>query len=156
MTFGSYIAGACNGDTPKMKLLSVWYLFDYLEIWLWHIIMGQSIGPLGSLQTKYEWFLVSGFIEVFLRIGQKLHKITNNCMKNRGSTTILTNLGVHPSNIHTKLEANPCCSSREEVKKVHADNNNNNNNDDGQRVIARCQTTDTGWSIESHSHIECD
>ena len=37
-------------------------------------------------------------------------------MKNRGSTPILTNLvGVHPRNIHTKFEANPC-GSREEVK----------------------------------------
>ena len=28
--------------------------------------------PLGTLQTKYERFLVSGFIEDFFRIGQKL------------------------------------------------------------------------------------
>ena len=71
---------------------------------------------MGILQTKYEWFLVSGFIEDFLRIGQKLHKITHNFMKNRGSTSILTNLvGVHPRNIHTKFEANPCSGSRKEV-----------------------------------------
>ena len=39
-------------------------------------------------------------------------------MKNRGSTLILTNLvGVHQKNIHTKLEANLCSGSREEVKK---------------------------------------
>ena len=39
-------------------------------------------------------------------------------MKNRGSTPTLTNLvGVHPKNIHTKFEANPCSSSREEVEK---------------------------------------
>ena len=38
-------------------------------------------------------------------------------MKNRGSTLILTNLvGVHPRNIHTKFEANPCSGSREEIK----------------------------------------
>ena len=38
-------------------------------------------------------------------------------MKNRGSTPILTNLvGVHPRNIHTKFEANPCSGSREEIK----------------------------------------
>ena len=38
-------------------------------------------------------------------------------MKNRGSTPILTNLvGVHPRNIHTKFEANPCSGSREEVE----------------------------------------
>ena len=39
-------------------------------------------------------------------------------MKNRGSTTILTNLvGVHPRNIHTKFEANPC-SGVKEVEKL--------------------------------------
>ena len=56
-------------------------------------------------------------------------------MKNRGSTPILTNLvGVHPRNVHTKFEANPCNGSREEVektKKVHADD------DEGHRAIAR-------------------
>ena len=32
--------------------------------------------PLGTLQTKHEWILVSGFIEEdLLRTGQKLHKI---------------------------------------------------------------------------------
>ena len=40
-------------------------------------------------------------------------------MKNKGSTTILTNLvGVHPRNIHTKFEANPCSSLKEEVENV--------------------------------------
>ena len=39
-------------------------------------------------------------------------------MKNKGSTLILTNLvGVHPRNIHTKCEANPCSGSREDVEK---------------------------------------
>ena len=44
-------------------------------------------------------------------------------MKNRGSTPILTNLGVHLSNIHTKFEANPCRGSREEVNNeiLHSD-----------------------------------
>ena len=38
-------------------------------------------------------------------------------MKNRGSTTILTNLvGVHPRNIHTKFEANLCSGLREVEK----------------------------------------
>ena len=47
-------------------------------------------GPLGTLKTKFEWFLVSGFIEEdFLRIGQKMHKITDNSIKNKGSTPIL-------------------------------------------------------------------
>ena len=63
-------------------------------------------------------------------------------MTNRGSTPILTNLvGVHPRNIHTKFEANPCSGSREEVKKpkkVYADDNDD---DDGHRVIARVTLT---------------
>ena len=57
-------------------------------------------------------------------IGQKLHKITHDSMKNRGSTPILTNLvGVHPRNIHTKYEANLCSGSRDEVKNgiLHSD-----------------------------------
>ena len=38
-------------------------------------------------------------------------------MKNRGSTPIFTNLvGVHPRNIHTKFEANPCSGSRQVEK----------------------------------------
>ena len=61
-------------------------------------------------------------------------------MNNRGSTMILINLvGVHPRNIHTKFEANPCSGLREEVeklKKVHA-----TANDDGHRVIARVTLT---------------
>ena len=40
-------------------------------------------------------------------------------MKNRGSTTIFTNLvGVHPRNIHTKFEANLCSGLREEGEKL--------------------------------------
>ena len=40
-------------------------------------------------------------------------------MKNRGSTPILTNLvGVHPRNIYTKFEANPCSGLRGEVEKI--------------------------------------
>ena len=45
-------------------------------------------------------------------------------MKNRGITPILTNLvGVHPRDINTKFEANPCRGSSEEVKNgiVHSD-----------------------------------
>ena len=38
-------------------------------------------------------------------------------MKNRGSTPILSNfVGVHPKNIHTKFEANPCNGLREVEK----------------------------------------
>ena len=62
--------------------------------------------------------------EDFLRIGQKLHKITHNSMKNTGSTPILRNfVGVHQKNIHTKFEANPCSGSRKEVKNgiLHSD-----------------------------------
>ena len=74
---------------------------------------------MGTLQTKYERFLVSGFIEDFLRIGQILHKITHNSTKNRDITPISTNLvGVHPRNIRTKFEVNPYIGLREEVKKV--------------------------------------
>ena len=69
-------------------------------------------------------------------------------MKHRGSTPILTNLeGVHPRDMHTKLEANPCSGLREEVEKtekVHADNDNDDNNnddDDEHRVIARVTLT---------------
>ena len=40
-------------------------------------------------------------------------------MKNRGSTPILTNLvGVHPRNIHTEFEANPCSGLSKEVENV--------------------------------------
>ena len=64
-------------------------------------------------------------------------------MKNRGSTTILTNLvGIHSRNIHTKCEANPCSGLREvkKTKKVHADDDDNNG-DDGHRVIPRVTLT---------------
>ena len=63
-------------------------------------------------------------------------------MKNRGSTPILTNLvGVHPRNIYTKFEANPCCGVKRrsrKTKKVHA---NNNNDDDRRSLIARVTLT---------------
>ena len=51
-------------------------------------------------------------------------------MKNRGSTILV---GVHPRNIHTKFQANPCSSSREEVKKkkVHAEDDNGDTMDTG-------------------------
>ena len=53
-------------------------------------------------------------------------------MKNRGSTTILTNLvGVHLRKIHTKFEANPCSGLREEVEKLKKFNDN-----DGHSLIA--------------------
>ena len=43
MMFGSYIAGACIGDTLKGKLWSVRSFFNYPGIWLCQLIMGQSI-----------------------------------------------------------------------------------------------------------------
>ena len=58
-------------------------------------------------------------VEDFLRIDQKSHKITHNSKKNRGSTPILTNLvEVHPRNIPTIFEANPCRGFGEEVENV--------------------------------------
>ena len=70
--------------------------------------------------------MISGqwFIEDFLRIGQKLHKITHNSIKNRDSTPVCTHdVGVRPRNIHTKFEANLCSGSRVEVKNgiLHSD-----------------------------------
>ena len=62
-------------------------------------------------------------------------------MKNRGSIPISTNLvGVHPRNIHTKFEANPCSGLRGEVQ---ADNNDNDDSgdDDGHSLIARVTLT---------------
>ena len=67
-------------------------------------------------------------------------------MKNRGSTPILTNLvGVHPRNIHTKFEANPCSGSREveKNKKVHADDDNDDA--DGHSLIAIKTQTYTSY-----------
>ena len=77
-----------------------------------------------------------------------MYKITHDSMKNRDSTAILTNLvGVHPRNIHSKFEANPCRGLREEVektKKVHASvaaDDDNNDDIDVHRVIARVTLT---------------
>ena len=56
-------------------------------------------------------------------------------MKNRGSSQILIKLVVvHPKNIHTKSEANPCSGLREEVEKLKKFYNNDNN---GHSLIAR-------------------
>ena len=60
-------------------------------------------------------------------------------MKIRGSTPILTNLvGVHPRNIHTKFEANPCSGLREEVEKLKKFTTTT---DDGHSLIARVTLT---------------
>ena len=43
--------------------------------------------------------------KIFVRTEQKLHKITQNSMKNIGSHLIFTNLvRVYPRDIHTKFE----------------------------------------------------
>ena len=65
------------------------------------------------------WRIHTILTTYFLRIGQKLHKITHNSMKNRGSTPILTNLvEVRLRSIHPKFEANPCSGLRVEVEKL--------------------------------------
>ena len=59
-------------------------------------------------------------------------------MQNRGSTTILTNLvEVHPRNIHTKFEANPCSGLREEVEKLK----NKLIQPNTQTVVEQCMIT---------------
>ena len=89
------------------------------------------IEVLGTFQTKYEWFLVSDFIEDLSRIGPKLQKIIHNSMENRGSTPFYTKL----VGGHTKFEANQrSCMRGKKCKKF--------------------TTTDTGWSLESHSLIK--
>ena len=76
------------------------------------------------------------------RFAQKLHKITHNSMTNKGSTPIFTNLvRVHPRNIHKKFEANPCSGLRE-VEKLN------------KFTPTTTTTTDTWWSLESHSLVE--
>ena len=71
---------------------------------------------MGTLQTKCEWFLVRGFIEDFLRIGQNLNKITYNFMKNMISTLVFMHLvGVHPWKITQNL-ANRCSGLRKSKK----------------------------------------
>ena len=43
-----------------------------------------------------------------------MHKITKNSISNKRSTPSSTNLvGVHPRNIYSKFEANPCFGLRE-------------------------------------------
>ena len=50
-------------------------------------------------------------------------------MENWGSTPIL--VGVHPRNIHTKFEANPCSGRREEVEKPKKFTTTTTNKDTG-------------------------
>ena len=77
-------------------------------------------------------------------------------MKNRGSTLILTNLvGIHPKDIQTKFEANPCSGLREveNLKKNHADyDNDDDDNNDGHRVIRSLSVTKNGTNCLSAWH----
>ena len=57
---------------------------------------------------NYFWSVVFKR-KIFLRIGQKLHKNTDNYIKNNDGTPILRNLvGFHPRDNHTKIKAKPC------------------------------------------------
>ena len=95
---------------------------------------------MGNVQAKYKCYLVSVFMEEFIRIGQKLHKITNNSMKYKGSALIFTNLvRIYPRHIHTKFKENLWRGLREFVEKV--------------KIFT---TKDTGWLLESHSFSKCD
>ena len=81
--------------------------------------------------------MISG--QWFYRFLKNWPKITYNSMISRGSTPIITNLvGVHPRNIHTKFEANPCSGLRVEVKKL-------------KKFMPTSTKADTGWLLESHS-----
>ena len=56
-----------------------------------------------SLTHVYLHFAPIALTWLFID-GQKLHKITQNSMKNTSSAPILTNLvGIHPRNIYTKF-----------------------------------------------------
>ena len=62
------------------------------------------------------WSVVS---EKKIKELEKLHKFTNDSIKNRGSTLTLTNLvGVNLRKIPTKFKANLCSGLREEVENV--------------------------------------
>ena len=62
---------------------------------------------------------VSGFREKDLRIWKKMHKITNNSIKNRGSNLILNKSGrVHQRNVYTRFATNLCIGLRDGQKWV--------------------------------------
>ena len=104
----------------------------------WPYFYKLNQGPLGTLHTKYEYFLACGFIEKdYFKNWATLHKMTHNSMTNMGSTPILTNLvRIHPRNIHTKFKANPCSGLKEQNKKVKVHDDKDVNDDDGHWVIA--------------------
>ena len=71
-------------------------------------------------------------------------------MKNRGSTPILTNaVGVHPRNIHTKFEANPCSGLRGEVEKLKSSRRQQRQRRQRQRRRRRRRTQPDRYS---HTH----
>ena len=73
-------------------------------------------------------------------------------MKNRGSTSILTNLvGVHPRNIHTKFEANPCSGLRGEVEKLKSSRRQQRQRRQRQRQRRRRRRTQPDRYSHTHS-----
>ena len=73
-------------------------------------------------------------------------------MKNRGSTPILTNaVGVHPRNIHTKFEANPCSGLRGEVEKLKSSRRQQRQRRQRQRQRRRRRRTQPDCYSHTHS-----
>ena len=73
-------------------------------------------------------------------------------MKNRGSTPILTNaVGVHPRNIHTKFEANPCSGLRGEVEKLKSSRRQQRQRQRRQRQRRRRRRTQPDRYSHTHS-----
>ena len=73
-------------------------------------------------------------------------------MKNRGSTPILTNaVGVHPRNIHTKFEANPCSGLRGEVEKLKSSRRQQRQRRQRQRQRRRRRRTQPDRYSHTHS-----
>ena len=73
-------------------------------------------------------------------------------MKNRGSTPNLTNaVGVHPRNIHTKFEANPCSGLRGEVEKLKSSRRQQRQRRQRQRQRRRRRRTQPDRYSHTHS-----
>ena len=97
----------------KNEYLDYQYFIGYFQ----NAFVSILFSPWGLSKPNMNDFWSVHLWKISLRIGQKMHKITHNSMKNTGSTAILRNLvGVHQRNIHTKFEANPSSGSRKEVK----------------------------------------
>ena len=83
-----------------------------------------------------QWF----YRRRFSKNWQKIAPNYPSFHEKKDSTPILTSLvGVHPRNIHTKFEANPCSGLREEVEKL--DKDDNDDDDDGHSLIVRVTLT---------------